>query len=139
MSFMPLTPKQVPKLLLTCPVVCTLTGVYLCLCVDVDITLCVMGLKIGLFVGVAKDFVGQVVNPPLIPPDDELSAVAYLSDKPKMPTRQSTAHKGNFGTVAVVGGHRHMGGAVIMASQMAMSMGAGELRQSVMLRTTVPC
>lgn len=102
-------------------------GIPIPVCADVDMTLCVMGLKMGLFVGAAKDFVGQVVNLPLIPPDDELSAVAYLSDKPKPPTRQSTARKGDFGTVAVVGGHRRMGGAVIMASQMAMSMGAGRV------------
>lgn len=102
-------------------------GIPMPVCTKVDMTLCVMGLKMGLFTGVAKEVVGKVVNLPLIPPDKELEAVAFLSDKPKIPVRQSTAHKGNFGTVAVVGGHVSMGGAVIMASQMAMSMGAGRV------------
>lgn len=103
------------------------TGTPMPVCTKVDLTLCVMGLKIGLLTGVAKDFVGQIVNLPLIPPDDELWAVAQLSEKPTKPTRKATAHKGDFGTVAVVGGHEQMGGAVIMASQMAMSMGAGRV------------
>lgn len=102
-------------------------GMPMPICTKVDMTLCVMGLKMGLFVGVAKDFVGKVINLSLIPPDDELLAVAYLSDKPTIPIRQNTAHKGDFGTVAIVGGHQCMGGAVIMASQMAMSMGAGRV------------
>ncbi|MDO4450253.1 MAG: NAD(P)H-hydrate dehydratase [Moraxella sp.] len=103
------------------------TGTPLPVCTKVDLTLCVMGLKIGLFTGVAKEFVGQVINLPLIPPDDGLSAVAYLPDKPVPKPRKLTAHKGDFGTVVVVGGHERMGGAVIMASEMAMSMGAGRV------------
>lgn len=103
------------------------TGTPMPVCTKVDLTLCVMGLKIGLFTGMAKEFVGQVINLPLIPPDDKLSAVAYLSGKPTKPTRKQTVHKGDFGTVAVVGGHERMGGAIIMASEMAMSMGAGRV------------
>ncbi len=102
-------------------------GVPMPVCVKADMTLCVMGLKIGLFVGVAKEVVGKIVNLPLIPPDDELVATAFLSKKPTTPKRKLTAHKGDFGTVAVIGGHQSMGGAVIMASQMAMSMGAGRV------------
>lgn len=103
------------------------TGTPMPVCTKVDLTLCVLGLKLGLFTGVAKDFVGQIINLPLIPSDSSLSAQAYLSDKPILKKRQKTAHKGDFGTVAVVGGHERMGGAVIMAAQMAMSVGAGRV------------
>ncbi|WP_157073875.1 NAD(P)H-hydrate dehydratase [Moraxella oblonga] len=103
------------------------TGVPMPVCTQVDVTLCVLGLKIGLFVGMAKDFVGQIINLPIIPPDASLSVLAYLSDKPTPRARQKTAHKGHFGTVAIIGGHERMGGAVIMASQMAMSVGAGRV------------
>lgn len=103
------------------------TGVPLPICTNVDVTLCVMGLKIGLFTGMAKDFVGKIVNLSLIPPDDGLSPSAYLSQQPIRQQRKQTSHKGDFATVAVVGGHRCMGGAVIMASQMAMGMGAGRV------------
>lgn len=102
-------------------------GIPMPVCVRADMTLCVMGLKIGLFIGVAKEVVGQVVNLPLIPPDENLLALALLSEKPDIPKRHLAAHKGDFGTVAVIGGHQSMGGAVIMASQMAMSMGAGRV------------
>lgn len=103
------------------------TGVALPICTKVDYTLCVMGLKIGLFTGFAKAYVGQIINLPLIPKDDKLNACAYLSQKPQLSQRNPTTHKGDFGSVAVIGGLHGMGGAATMSAASAMATGAGKV------------
>lgn len=103
------------------------TGVPLPVCTTVDYTLCVMGLKMGLFSGTAKTHVGKVINLPLIPADKSLHPCAYLSKLPCLPQRNPTAHKGDFGSVAVVGGNYGMGGAVMMSASSAMAVGAGKV------------
>lgn len=103
------------------------TGMPQPICTDVEMTLCVMGLKMGLYSGMAKAYVGEVVNLPLIPNDDLLTPCAHLSAVPRLPSRHLTAHKGDFGSVAIIGGHPTMGGAVMLASASAMSVGAGKV------------
>lgn len=103
------------------------TGMALPICTSVDYTLCLMGLKIGLFTGVAKAHVGQIINLPLIAKDNQLNTCAYLSQNPRLQKRNPTSHKGDFGSVAVVGGFDGMGGAAIMAAAAAMAVGAGKV------------
>lgn len=103
------------------------TGVPLPICTNVDYTLCVMGLKIGLFTGFAKAFVGHIINLPLIPKDELLKACAYLSQIPRLPKRNPITHKGDFGSVAIIGGYQGMGGAAMMAAAAAMASGAGKV------------
>ena len=42
--------------------------------------------------------------------------------------RPVNSHKGTFGTVAIIGGHTGMSGAVIMAARAALKMGAGKVK-----------
>lgn len=93
-----------------------------------DITLCVMGLKMGLITGQGRYFSGNIIEIPLIPPDEMLEAYAYWNkSQPKLKQRREYAHKGDFGHVLIIGGHANMGGAVIMAGESAMSCGAGKV------------
>ena len=103
------------------------TGIPLPICTTADMTFCVMGLKIGLYTGVSKAHTGKIINLPLIPSDIFLTPCAYVSQIPTINPRNPTAHKGDFGTVAVIGGHPEMGGAVIMASTSAMAVGTGKV------------
>lgn len=102
------------------------TGIALPICVRADVTLCVIGLKIGLFGAISKDVVGKITLVPLIPNDGEIHPMAHLiNTPPTLPARKQTSHKGNFGSIMIIGGHQHMGGAVIMAGESAMATGVG--------------
>ncbi|TXJ10516.1 MAG: NAD(P)H-hydrate dehydratase [Acinetobacter sp.] len=104
------------------------TGMPSPVAVYADLTLAVMGLKTGMLIGQASLYVGQVVELPLIPIDDELQVCAYWDERqPILPTRQATQHKGSFGHVLVVGGHAEMGGAVMMSAEAAFHTGAGKV------------
>ena len=46
---------------------------------------------------------------------------------PALPSRALTAHKGNFGSVAIIGGDTGMVGAVLLASRAALFCGAGRV------------
>lgn len=104
------------------------TGMPLPVAVRADLTLCVMALKLGLLIGQAQNYVGEVMELALIPIDDELKPGAYINYAvPVLPSRQATQHKGSFGHVLVIGGHPNMGGAVMMAGEAAMASGAGKV------------
>ena len=104
------------------------TGCALPCAIRADQTYSILGYKIGLFTGQAKEYVGQLHLISLIPIDVELEPVAYLSPKKiVLPQRQAFGHKGNYGHVLVVGGHANMGGAVIMAAEAAFHAGAGKV------------
>ncbi len=104
------------------------TGMPLHVAVRADLTLCVMALKLGLLIGQAQNYVGEVMELALIPIDDELKPGAYINYAvPVLPSRQATQHKGSFGHVLVIGGHLNMGGAVMMAGEAAMASGAGKV------------
>ncbi|MFB6349134.1 NAD(P)H-hydrate dehydratase [Moraxella sp. ZJ142] len=106
------------------------TGMPLPKCVSVDMTLCLMGYKAGLLMGHAKSHVGQIINHPLIPADNQLSPIASIDNAlPKLArhTQHSHQHKGNYGSVMVVGGCATMGGAVIMSAEAAIKTGAGRV------------
>ncbi len=52
---------------------------------------------------------------------------------PRLPTRRPDAHKGDFGSVLIVGGSRGMAGAVALAGMAALRGGAGLVRLAVPL------
>jgi len=54
-------------------------------------------------------------------------AVAARDVAPLLPRRPSSAHKGSFGTLAVVGGARGMAGAAALAARAALRSGAGKV------------
>lgn len=104
------------------------TGQVLPSAVRADHTFTVLGLKAGLFTGQGKEYVGQVHLVNLIPIDQELKPLAYLTPRSiKLPKRLAFGHKGSYGHVLVVGGHEQMGGAVIMAAEAAFHAGAGKV------------
>ena len=107
------------------------TGMPLPVCMRADLTLCLMGYKTGLLMGYAKSHVGKLICLPLIPTDDGLSAVAWIDNTlPTLLARDGTRshqHKGDYGSVMVIGGHPTMGGAVIMSGEAAISVGAGRV------------
>lgn len=104
------------------------TGCALPCAIRADHTFTVLGLKAGLFTGQGKEYAGQLHLIELIPIDQELKDLAYLSSAPiKLPKRMAFGHKGSYGHVLVVGGHEQMGGAVIMAAEAAFHAGAGKV------------
>ncbi|MFH4296860.1 NAD(P)H-hydrate dehydratase, partial [Acinetobacter baumannii] len=75
-----------------------------------------------------KEYAGQIHLINLIPIDQELKPLAYLTPTHiKLPKRLAFGHKGSYGHVLVIGGHEQMGGAVIMAAEAAFHAGAGKV------------
>ncbi|MDQ9035476.1 NAD(P)H-hydrate dehydratase [Acinetobacter seifertii] len=104
------------------------TGRILPSAVKADHTFTVLGLKAGLFTGQGKEYTGQVHLVNLIPIDQELKPLAYLTPTHiRLPKRLAFGHKGSYGHVLVIGGHEQMGGAVIMAAEAAFHAGAGKV------------
>jgi len=91
-----------------------------------------IGLKKGLFTGLGPDYCGKVHFFDLDVPQetyDVTSASAQLirfdALKGLLTTRKSSAHKGNFGHVLIVGGDYGYAGAVCMSAEAAARCGAG--------------
>ena len=55
------------------------------------------------------------------------NALVQSMFKPALPARALNAHKGNFGSVAIVGGDTGMVGAVLLAARAALFCGAGKV------------
>lgn len=99
--------------------------------VRADLTLCLVGRKLGLQTKDGLDFCGNVIDLPLIPLVAAPMAT-LLSQPDHMPKRRQNSHKGSFGHVLIIGGNQidgsqGMGGAAILASASALAMGAGKL------------
>lgn len=107
------------------------TGIALPACTSCDMTISLMAYKFGLFGGYAKSHVGKLINLELIPTDDQLTAAATIKNNPpKLSNRQgkdSHLHKGDFGSVMVIGGHANMGGATILSGAAAIATGSGRV------------
>lgn len=108
------------------------TGCILGNAVRADLTVCFIGLKLGLFTGRGPAFSGRVVFAGLDAPDGlerGLSPVAHRLEAGMLgdwlPRRPRDAHKGRFGHVLVIGGDQGMGGAVRLAAEAALRSGAG--------------
>ncbi len=108
------------------------SGSILGCAVQADATITFIGLKPGLFTHQAPAYCGEIkINSLNIPdalfekvkPNAELLVWSEL--KHLLPRRQRDAHKGDYGHVLVIGGDYGMGGAVRMAAEAAMRVGAG--------------
>jgi NAD(P)H-hydrate epimerase len=110
---------------------CADTGQVLGVAVRAQLTVTLIGLKLGLFTGAAADWVGELLF-------DELQADASLvaeqtctaqrlagTNVPRLPERPRSVHKGQLGHVLVVGGDRGLAGAALLAAQGALRAGAG--------------
>ena len=108
------------------------TGGILGAAINAQMTVTFLALKVGLFIGAARAYTGNIVCDTLqLPPIvfNRVQAVAQILDLTQelksLPPRICTAHKGNFGHLLVVGGDYGMGGAVRMAAEAAARVGAG--------------
>ncbi|NQD94891.1 NAD(P)H-hydrate dehydratase [Pseudomonas sp. CrR25] len=110
---------------------CADSGQVLGIAVCAQVTVTLLGLKLGLFTGMAADWVGELVF-------DDLQADAQLLAEltpsaqrlaginlPRLPGRPRSVHKGQLGHVLVVGGERGFAGAALLAAQSALRAGAG--------------
>ena len=98
--------------------------------IKADKTLCLIGRKVGLHIGDSKDYVGTVIDVPLLPV--EQSSILLHTNLPNLPQRQQVSHKGTYGHVLIIGGNRlqdghGMAGAAILAASAALSSGAGKV------------
>lgn len=111
------------------------TGMPMGCAVHAELTASFIGMKQGLLTGLAGDYVGELLFSDLdVPPevysaaDSPKSAVTridILNATKQLKPRREAAHKGDFGHVLVVGGDYGFGGAVAMAAESAMRVGAG--------------
>ncbi|MBA2409536.1 MAG: NAD(P)H-hydrate dehydratase [Gammaproteobacteria bacterium] len=108
------------------------TGVPLGVAVRARCTISFIGLKQGLFTGLAADHCGEIVFDGLgIPPEvfETVSPSAHRVESAQfgdwLAPRPRTSHKGHFGHVLVIGGERGMAGAPRMAAEAAARVGAG--------------
>jgi NAD(P)H-hydrate epimerase len=111
---------------------CADTGAVLGAAVQAQHTISFIGNKRGLHTGQAADYTGDVCLDDLSVPDVVYTAVpagSFLlcleSLQALLPARERTAHKGDSGRVMTVGGELGTGGALLMASEAALRVGAG--------------
>ena len=98
--------------------------------IKADKTICLIGRKVGLHIGDSKDYVGTVIDVPLLP--IEQSGILLHTKLPNLPQRQQVSHKGTYGHVLIIGGNRledghGMAGASILAASAALSSGTGKV------------
>jgi NAD(P)H-hydrate epimerase len=106
------------------------SGRVLGVAVQADQTATFIGLKQGLLTGQAADYCGQVNYYSLEVPESVLalekpSALRFVAPSPLLPARKSSAHKGHFGHVLLIGGESGYSGAIRLAAQAAARCGAG--------------
>ena len=96
--------------------------------VRADATITFVAAKLGLVTGPALDYVGNLFLAPLDLPETvrESPGIKVLdgADLPRLQRRRE-AHKGDFGSLLVVGGEDNMGGAPLLAGEAALRTGAG--------------
>ncbi len=108
------------------------TGEVLGSAIRARVTATFVGLKQGFFLGAGPDHTGEIVLDELGLPaaargraTPTLRVFAASELGRLLPARRSTAHKGRFGHVLVVGGNHGMGGAARMAGEASLRAGAG--------------
>ena len=108
------------------------TGRVLGTAVRAAVTVCFIGLKLGLFTGRGRGCAGEILYADLGVPAD-LDAGLEPAARRLEPAdlrdwlgpRPRDAHKGHFGHVLLIGGDHGMGGAALLAGRAALRSGAG--------------
>ena len=110
------------------------TGEVLGRAVSADRTITFVGLKSGLFLADAPDFVGELSFAGLdIPADCRASIVPDMrridegAISRALAPRRRSAHKGDFGHLLLVGGGPGMAGAIRLTGEAALRAGAGRV------------
>jgi ADP-dependent NAD(P)H-hydrate dehydratase / NAD(P)H-hydrate epimerase len=108
------------------------SGAVMGAAVSADCTISFVALKTGLFLGAGPDHVGRLIFDDLeLSPPDELRFRPLLQRLGEgeiaraLPPRGRAANKGDFGRVLIVGGGPGMPGAVRLAGESCLRVGAG--------------
>jgi ADP-dependent NAD(P)H-hydrate dehydratase / NAD(P)H-hydrate epimerase len=104
------------------------TGNIMACAVKATCTVTFIGLKQGLYTGLAADYCGEIIYSSLAVPKDVFKKVAtttYRIVKKNLPLRTRCAHKGDNGQVLIVGGDLGYSGAARLAGEAALRVGAG--------------
>jgi len=111
------------------------TGMPMGAAVHADVTITFVGLKSGLFLGLAPDFRGVVEFAGLGIPEEiyrqhcpALERLSANTLRAALPPRRPSAHKGSHGSLLLVGGSPGMAGAIRLAAEAALRAGAGLVR-----------
>ena len=96
-------------------------------------TVCFLGLKRGLFTHRGPDLAGEVELRTLDVPAEALTGASALTlsefeVRAALAERPHDSHKGDYGSVLIVGGDRGYAGAVALAAEGALRAGAGVVR-----------
>jgi NAD(P)H-hydrate epimerase len=108
------------------------TGCALGIAAQANLTMTFIGLKQGLFTGQGPHYCGEVhYNDLRVPPQvlmqirPQASLLDMAAFAHRLAPRARSAHKGQFGHVLVIGGEQGMSGAVRLAGEAALRVGAG--------------
>ena len=111
------------------------TGLPMGAAVHADLTVTFVGLKLGLYVGEGANYRGALefaglgipaaAHAMVEPPMERLTGASVRA---MLPPRHRTAHKGDAGSLLLVGGGPGMSGAIRLASEAALRSGAGLVR-----------
>jgi len=108
------------------------TGAVMGAAVRADCTISFVALKTGLFLGAGPELTGRLVFDDLevSPPDEPrfrplLERLSESDIAHALPPRRREAHKGEFGRVLIIGGGPGMPGAVRLAGEACLRVGAG--------------
>ncbi len=104
------------------------TGNIMGSAVKADSTVTFIGLKQGLFTGLAAEYCGEIQYSSLAVPKEVFNRVTsdtFRIFKKTIPPRARYAHKGDYGHVLIIGGDHGYTGAVKMAGEAALRAGAG--------------
>jgi ADP-dependent NAD(P)H-hydrate dehydratase / NAD(P)H-hydrate epimerase len=110
---------------------CADTGQVLGVAVRAQLTVTLIGLKLGLFTGAAPDWVGELqfddlqADPVQVAQQPCAAQRLAGSNVARVPVRSPTVHKGQLGHVLVVAGDRGFAGAGLLAAHSALRGGAG--------------
>jgi NAD(P)H-hydrate epimerase len=104
------------------------TGNVMGCAVKADCTMTFIGLKQGLYTGMAAAYCGEILYSSLSVPKEVFNQVetnTYRITKRTMPPRARCAHKGDHGHALIIGGDCGYSGAAKMAGEATLRVGAG--------------
>jgi ADP-dependent NAD(P)H-hydrate dehydratase / NAD(P)H-hydrate epimerase len=108
------------------------SGAVMGAAISADCTISFVGLKTGLFLAAGPDLVGRLLfdDLALAPPEEPrfkpmLERLSETEIARTLPARERDANKGDFGRVVIVGGGPGMPGAVRLAGESCLRVGAG--------------
>lgn len=121
------------------------TGRVMNVAVRADVTITFVALKQGLFLGEAPDFRGELEFSDLMVPPDVFEGAPRVLERltsalleRTLPRRARSAHKGTNGRVLLVGGGPGMPGAIRLAAEAALRVGAGLVYVATWRDSVVP-